>query len=136
MTVEGTFQTVPCCSSNPPGQPSGLYPVTFFNLPAACGFSFKLSKDFSFVLESDAAGCSTVALNGPNVGLGGTVFDINLVGQFAPDMQSLIGGHAGNNQQQQPIIQTQRFNNGFEQKRICTSMMHVRVAGPKHNEDH
>jgi len=125
MTLEGTFQTIPCCSPNPPGTPSGLYPVTFFNSPSPCVFDLKLSSDLSFVLVSNSDGCSTVALNGPNVGLGGTVFDINITGQFAPDKQSFVAGHAGASQQQQPIIQTQRFNNGFQQQRICTSVTHA-----------
>ena len=124
-TSEGTFQILPFGSNTGQGQPSTQYPASFWITPSPCVFDFNLYADLSFVLLSRPAGCSFVTSIGPNAGHGGTVFDVNFVGQFAPDMKSYIAGHAGYNQQQQPIVQTQRFENGFEQKRICTSILHA-----------
>jgi hypothetical protein len=131
QTSQGTFQVIPGGSPNPFPGPSGLYPVVFWNTPAQCVFDLHLSADLSFSLESTSAGCLTTVLNGPGMNQSNTVYDISLTGHFSSDMQSFIAGHAGWNQQQQPVVQRQVLHQygDYTQKRVCTSMLHgVRVG--------
>jgi len=135
FTNHGTFQLIP---PPPPdnlmqGQVSGTYPAIFWTTQAPCTMNFALSPDLSFSLQSTSAGCRAVVIGGrppSELGQGSTVFDQKLTGQFAPGMQSFIAGHSGWDQQQQPVVETQVFDNGYARKRICTSIMHgVKFGG-------
>jgi hypothetical protein len=133
ITYQGTWQMVPGYSANPPDQPSGLHNLGFWKSDSQCEFHFEVSPDLSFSLQSTSAGCHSVVVAGPNVGTGDTILNSRLTGQFAPDMQSFIAGHAGWNSEQQPVVQTQLYDNGYALKRICTSIIHgVKVYGDKH----
>jgi hypothetical protein len=131
-THQGTFLGNLGYSANPPGQPSGIHNILFWTSDGQCQFNFELSPDLSFSLQSTSAGCHAHLLNGPNAGTGDTVFNKRWTGQFAPDMYSFIARHAGWDSQQQPVVETQQLDNGYVQKRICTSIVHgVKVYGDK-----
>lgn len=129
FTHQGTWQSIPDPSGVPADQLSGQHPVLFWKSDGQCVLHFELSNDLSFSLQSTSVGCHAT-LVAPFPGTGNTDLDKRWTGQFAPDMQSFIAGHAGWDSQQQPVVETQRHDNGDVVKRICTSMMHgIRLGG-------
>jgi hypothetical protein len=91
-TDEAVFQFPPGFDpGKPSGTPQGIYPVLTFI--SRCTGSFRLLDDLSFTINDQV--CTPVGQNGPPTNVTTTLRGMKLKGQFAADLQSVVGWSLG-----------------------------------------